>query len=433
MTPAAARSTRLFKVLCCCTFILLNGGCVAIDNFSPRSSTFNEETAESKTDSILTNIVRATYAEPLQFTDIISAQGTAGGQASVNAAFPIPFRGGFGVPLAQQFISPNVMLNGSAGSQFNLGNLNTQEFYNGIQTPLTTQQVAGFLIGGFDPQVLLMLSVAEFEITKDGKRNIFVNSAGSAHEFRAFFQAIEDLLSEGFSSEQVSEGTPIGPALSAQEAKSLLDPIIRTTATDIPTLKKDKRGLYQLQKKGSNARFCFDPLRGQNAARLYKTGFYTAPAQPRATSITLGQAAGRPIPQATIQLGDGDFCGASKEENPSSKLSQSLKLRLRSVEGIFQYLGQISRVQLGLVNGSSEFLTILGNKRPYSLFALQAPPTPESGLIVQHRGRSFGVIVDPSGAFDGSSRVLQLLTTLLALQSSAKNFPAQNLVTVVGQ
>jgi hypothetical protein len=38
--------------------------------------------------------------------------------------------------------------------------------------------------------------------------------------------------------------------------------------------------------------------------------------------------------------------------------------------------------------------------------------------------------IDPAGNSDTSSRILQLLTDLLALQSSAKSLPAPNVIAV---
>jgi hypothetical protein len=43
------------------------------------------------------------------------------------------------------------------------------------------------------------------------------------------------------------------------------------------------------------------------------------------------------------------------------------------------------------------------------------------------------VAVDPSGAKNTSSRIMQLVSDLLALQSSAKNLPAPNLIAITTQ
>lgn len=241
--------SSLMKALLSCALLALYTGCAAIDSFAPRAATFNEATATSKSHSILLNILRAAFSEPLQFTDIATAQGTATAEGTLTASFPIPFRGGFGSPLAQQFISPQPTVRANGSNQFNLANLNTQEFYNGIQTPLTSQQVGTLLLNGFDADVLLMLTIAEVEVTTGAGRAVFRNEPRSPLDIGIFYTAIRSLIAAGISAESSGDGAAVGPPLSATEAKQILPDLIRTTATEPLTLRKEKSGGYQLAKK----------------------------------------------------------------------------------------------------------------------------------------------------------------------------------------
>ena len=103
----------------------------------------------------------------------------------------------------------------------------------------------------------------------------------------------------------------------------------------------------------------------------------------------------------------------------------------RSVEGIFHYLGEMVRTELGLA-GAPESLAVPRSDKPeFRLFSLERRPPSPGDPWLAYRGQVFAANVDPSGEADASSRVIQLLTELLALQSSAKNLPAPNLITVV--
>lgn len=417
--------SSLMKALLSCALLALYTGCAAIDSFAPRAATFNEATATSKSHSILLNILRAAFSEPLQFTDIATAQGTATAEGTLTASFPIPFRGGFGSPLAQQFISPQPTVRANGSNQFNLANLNTQEFYNGIQTPLTSQQVGTLLLNGFDADVLLMLTIAEVEVTTGAGRAVFRNEPRSPLDIGIFYTAIRSLIAAGISAESSGDGAAVGPPLSATEAKQILPDLIRTTATEPLTLRKEKSGGYQLAKKGGSTRFCFDAVKSSNSQTLNGREIYIdlRTSSSRRVALTIP-----PQPISTIVLQGADFCGLGSDTNAQA-IGRSLKFRFRSVEGIFQYLGSIARGQLGMTGARSEDFRLTER---YDLFRIHRGIN-GSVFSISHHGEDYSIVADPNGEYDGSTRSVQLLTSLLALQSSAKNFPSQNLVTIVGR
>src|SRR5215831_5818023 len=121
-------------------FIL--GGCAVVDQYSSRAIEYNEQTAASKNSLILLNILRAAYREPLQFTDISTVTGTASAQGSLSADIPLRIGG-------THFVTPQILsLNPSAavsgGPNFSVANLSTQEFYQGLQAPVSAQVVANY-------------------------------------------------------------------------------------------------------------------------------------------------------------------------------------------------------------------------------------------------------------------------------------------------
>ena len=180
--------------------------CAALDTFSPRADDFNQQTADTKSAAILTNIMRAAYAEPLQFTDISTAQGSGNLQASTGSTLPFPFRGGFGVPLAQQFLTFTPGAQASASNQFVVQNLNTQEFYNGLQTPVAPQLISYFMSAGFDKKILLPLLISEIDVTYNRRRTVVRNDIDNPtkdperarNEYFFFYQVISYLIEAGF-------------------------------------------------------------------------------------------------------------------------------------------------------------------------------------------------------------------------------------------
>src|ERR1700730_3560876 len=110
------------SLLVCSLVLSTLSGCAAIDNFSPRSVAFNREAADSKTETIILNIMRAAYAQALQCTDVGSVAGQGSVSATPGSSLPIAV-----IPktVPRTFsISPGATVSGN--NTFNVANLNTQ-------------------------------------------------------------------------------------------------------------------------------------------------------------------------------------------------------------------------------------------------------------------------------------------------------------------
>ncbi len=410
----------------------LLSGCVLVDDFGARPTALNAAAADAKGQMVLANIIRAAYSEPLQFSDFTSNVGSVSAEASLGASASVPTRGGFGTPLEQQFLGLNPSIGGSVGNNFTVNNIVSQEFYNGLQAPITTEQIASLLYSGTDPRVVLLLAISEIEIIKNNKRSILRNDPTNGRDFSAFVSAVRMLEASGFTGELVSETTPIGPPLNREEARELLSAVIGAPSA-APTL-SGEGGLYRINKKSPKTRFCFDSLRRFGATRRYDTQYYTVErGEEVGRRIPLVVAGGRADPDTTVILTADDFCGARKGTRNSQDLARSLKIRTRSIDGMFNYLGKLVRMELGLETGARVDLRypLVDPSVLYAPFHLRED---ERGVFpVSHRGRAYSVNLDPNGQADGSTRVLQLLIKLLALNSSVKDFPQQPILTVVGR
>ncbi len=139
-------------------------GCAAIDQFSPRAQDYNRETAESKSNQILLNVVRSAYSQPLQFTEVssVSANASVNGTLAATVPFPLDIAARTGARTISA--TPSASLTG--GNTVSVANLNTQEFYQGLQKPLSKAQITYYLFSGFydlDPDALLPLFVSEIQ------------------------------------------------------------------------------------------------------------------------------------------------------------------------------------------------------------------------------------------------------------------------------
>lgn len=416
------------------------GGCAVVDQYGSRATSYNEQTSSSRNSAILLNIMRAAYREPLQFTEISTVTGTASAQGGINAA--IPFRvGGTG------FTAPNIMsLNPSAqvsgGPNFSVSNLNTQAFYLGLQSSIKTETIAHYLANGANPKVLLSLVLSEFEVENPATNTRAVlRNTGSVQSYGAFRSAIQALLHYGLSVGQVNNPEEkFGPALTEEEARDpkLLSALVQSLSGGPPfTLKEFKTrngdSKFQLTRPGGAVpRFCFleqknaggetissgDDQEGYAVSQLHAGGIQ------RITLDIISYNMKR-LPPISL-LVDRNSCLSSE------KPRMNITFKTRSLEGIFAFVGELVRTQLGLGSASqpSGDPTYDANGNPFYLFRVEQRPPRDGEISANIHGFSYAVAADPSGD-DASTQVVQLLSDLLALQSNAKDLPAPNVIAVV--
>jgi hypothetical protein len=196
------------------------------------------------------------------------------------------------------------------------------------------------------------------------------------------------------------------------------------------------RNGYQSQAGGSGAtrsyRFCF----AQKKYPFPDVAFSVSSPPRDPLVIPLGYANGKPIRNATVEIGKTYYCGAKTVENSAPNNQRQIaglgiRITTRSLEGIIYFLGEMVRTELGLATGVGASLAQpYPGQPPFRLFSIERRPPSIGELSVTYHGQIFSIRVDPSGNFDPSSRIVQLVTDLWALQSSAKDLPAPNLITI---
>lgn len=451
---------RTPRCLAAFAFMCLSS-CTMTDTFGSRAVAYNQQTADSKSTSVLLNIIRAAYTRPLQFTEVTTVSGQGSAAFAIGSNLPLFLRG----PGSQLYsISPSIAASGT--DTFNIANLNSQEFYQGIQNPLKIETIGYYLLSGLDPNLVLTLMLSNIYVDDGVNKSRLRNTAEDA-SFNAFYTAVSELIVHGLSVEPTQGTRSIGPALTEAQVSdskflaNLLSSVAGATpgnGSEPPTLRKfevgkdsdpeltesDKRRLkgsstyYRFIKSSSSLRFCFDRLRlgkrpFQSPDLSRSIDFETVPDAAGGEPpfpIHLGMSYGKPI-GFMIRVEAADVCGSGAIAANPFRLTKDVKFTPRSVEEIFGFLGEMTRRELGLA-GKPPFPMEVpdGHGGWLSLFLVQRSPSSPQYFAATLDNESFFAAVDPSGR-DRSSRVIQLLTDLLALNSSAKNLPAPSAIPLI--
>jgi hypothetical protein len=449
MTLGPSRaSRRLVAALLAAGFLPLTA-CSTIDQFGNRAERLNVQSAEAKGSVVLANVVRAAQGRPLQFSDVsqVVGQATLQGQSGSTLPFDVD------PDATARTFSVTPQITASGQSQFTVGNLNTREFYNGLQAPVSVANIANLIASGYDPALVLFLTVSEIEVRGPKARASLKSSAvpidagpgGSRDSYRLFYQAVRFLVEAGISTRS-GKASFVGPSLTPDKltAPEVLSAQLTSTGSDLSIVSENEQATaFRLQRKGS-LEFCFDVLK-RVETRFNKTSLPDRPYSPyysvtthppgkQGLKVPLIVADGSPVPAVLLDVDPYYLCQrpADAKTNPDTQL----EFRTRSVEGIFQFLGDVTRRQLdlaGTASGGDDMSVGAADGRMFFPFRVLAGVPQGAALTVTENQGFYSVVLDPSGKVDQSTRVIQILTDLLALQSSAKDLPVPSVISVLGR
>jgi hypothetical protein len=309
----------------------------------------------------------------------------------------------------------------------------------GLQSAIKTETLAYYYTNGVNPKVLLPLVISEMDVdNKQTNTRAILRPTGSARSYGVFVSAIEGLVHYGLTVGQIDKPEEnFGPVLNEREAKDpkLLSALVQTMSAasggspiSMKDLNKTKHGepKFQLTKPGGKSLdFCFlDRTNGRgdiaSSADAYMVSKLHSGAAER-LPLPLAYGEGKPLPPLSLLI-DRNSC-LSKE-----KPIMNINFKTRSVEGIFAFLGELVRTELGLDSPPDPLFN--PNGKPSYLFRVEQRPPSDGEISATIHGSSYVITPDPSGD-DASTQVVQLLSDLLALQSNAKDLPAPNVIAVI--
>ena len=384
-------------VVSCFRFLLascavLLGGCAAIDaSLSDRVLNLNASLDRSSNDTILANIIRASYYQPLSFVGVSKVNGSQS-VSLVNGLPTITF-GPHQTVTQHQFIFGSHSLNNQASGNFDVAPLATKDFAKGVSVDISLAELSVLLKQGIPRDLLYSLAVDSIEFTdKGGVRRAFKNepSDPTYEEFRA---AILVLIAWGFS--------------------------IETRLDENPAFDSNDKTSAKFMTKG---RFCFDQANADfELTKLVRMG-----ARWKCNDVWSRMRPQKPSNEDVAI--DIYFPG-------EVKTVVNVIFRMRSIYGVFNCLGRLiaeghlHEARAATDNDAKRIARALYNPRAGQ------PAAKEVGLpLLNITGAQLGpcfssVSVNnvyhcvPQDGSENTKRIFSVLSQLLALKTSAVDLP----------
>jgi len=411
---------RLVVALCLAPL----AGC-SLGNFIANESTDYNNTVEAATnDMLVTNILRARDNAPLFFSDLSQIRGSIQFNLAAQASFPWgpQFRPltGTGVRRSEQ-IGPIALQNAPT---FDIAPQNTKQFYEGIMEPLSPRILAYYLQSGDLSWVVMNIFVSRIEEVE--VRGDVISVLNTYHYDDSQFlnliynwtyrfdsatqQNVESrprvILSDG-------EPKPFGPKV-AVDAKALVE----ASSANLEPKTIDGK-FVQFSKKSPNVTICVKDIGGKYVA----VGFV-----PNSVVKTPEMF---PLPKSDEVCNPGAVGATEKKLAKDNVPIKRYRLRIRSVEEIFNYLGYLISDDYKDLAKNGKFL--LDHKIDQSLipFHIDQKPSGKVRFSTEYRGQVYYVneYHDPN---EYTITILAILNDLLNLNRDANPTPTTKAVQAVG-
>lgn len=437
--------------------------CAIVDEYSGRAIVYNLQAEQAQQQALLLNVVRASLRRPMQFTGLQTITGTASASGSVaagaTAASQTPYISMFNLIPANSSSLVSRALTGnlggtasmSGGPTFTVPVLDTQEFYEGLLTPIPGQLLDLYLQAGYPRDVMFNLVIERIIIKKTGPGcPLDVHTPNCELTIRNYPPQDVDLeLFQGMLGYLISLGLTTEPIIEPPAKQKPAASGASAQADAGPKLKPFT--------------FCFAP----RDARVYKffnrgvlcghpaAGLLLKPSEIGRKSVISGvpifQEFADRLYDETIKPRLGTDLGADGFRSILSFGGQkvSISFNTRSIEEILYYLGEVGRrslhpetereprrVQVRVGPPQNQFpdrpCPFEGPINGYvckDLFVLEEDSATEGGIAVKYEGTRYSISPDPNIAW--SMPVLDIVKQLLAVNTSAKQLPASNLISVL--
>jgi len=215
-------SVRLGLVIVICLPLM---SCFHLNHFASEATDFNSQVAAAQDQTLLLNVIRAANRFPMHFTELSTLSGT--GTLTAGGSLTVPFatlNGGMGTFSA----APTAMV--TETPTFNIAVLETQEFYRGMLSPISQEQIGTYYEEGLQPELVwtLMFGQIAFQPSPTAKIVVIENNfhhlkdenkklkekdgsekylcpEGTASEYECFKSVVRALVDRHLATEQVKE------------------------------------------------------------------------------------------------------------------------------------------------------------------------------------------------------------------------------------
>jgi len=408
---------RAIAVATSCAFI---GGCsLPSPSFNSMAAEYQNTVEQYNFNNILLNVVRASEGLPLSFLDIPSIVGTGNFSASVGGTWTNTSLGAGVFNAATSSLSLTVPST-QIGSSFNYtqSSLDNATFQTSFNSKIPLSTVNYFASGNVPGELLLYLMVGSISLVKpDGTVEMYINSPYSTSYDK--FQTLLNYLVKYNLTTQINQfATPIGPKLSQTLA-----------ATVMPA--------YLSAKNAEKMQMKFFPAVGKQEA------YYQLTQMNEVITLCFGESAFKD--EIRKEFGDSYFCSKpvastqEKIENPGItadaapvKGKTSIAFGVRSNRDIYQYLGEIMKIQ----NSQPNSRVTIDPSSPLSgqesvlvpILVIKKNQNLENPLAkVTYRGNTYEI---PSTDNGYSPTVINIMAQLLNLNKVNGSIPASPAVLI---
>lgn len=449
---------RSVEKACVASAIFGLTACAVVDQYAGRAVVYNLQAEQAQEQALLLNVVRASVRRPMQFTGLQSISGTASASGSItgggSSTRQTPYISLFGLtPPSSSTLVSNIVagsLGGTAtmsgGPTFSVPVLDTQEFYKGFLNPISGQSLDLYFQYGYPRDVLFNVMIQKIIIKRlDAGCRVEVHTPECEMTIRNY--APEDVSLELF---QGIIGYLIRLGLSTEP---IIEPAIKQKGSTDAKAAPDER-LFG---------FCFAPREAADYRLINRhvlCGHPAAGLQLKASEIgRKSLISGVPLPKDLIDKlyadtieprlsSDARADGFRKIREFGGK-NVSISFNTRSIEGILYYLGEVVRRSAHPESGQSShpvqvrvgppqnpfpkqscpFEGPIDGYRCTDLFVVEEGVSDPNGISVDYEGGHYTISSDTGSSW--TMPVFDIVKQLQALNTSAKQLPASNLISVL--
>ena len=316
---------RFFFIL---VFISTLSGCTTpvTPDFAEMSKKYAILLEQYQINNLFMNIIRSYEGHPLSFLDMpnIIGSGSVSHSASVNGTIS---SASIGSALAG-LTSLNPSLGLSFGNSFNFtqSSLDNAIFWKSFMEPIPAESIDYFKNNHIPKEVLMTLLIDQIIITQtNGSKQAFINNPLKPN-YAEFQRIVYELINDGFTTESVIQEIEEGAPLTEAELKREYgqNPRLKLSLRNmgLKTIQSKPTNLYQVTKLIPVYMHCMNSDRYANFDRVgQNTQTYCAPLQNQGNEIS-----------------------SSTTDKPK------LRIVIRSVKNIYDFLGQTMKAQLKNTN-----------------------------------------------------------------------------------
>lgn len=399
------------------------GACSQQVTISEWASGYDKAMETASNENMLLNMVRAAYNQPLHFAAVAVVRGNGQVSPTIGASATLPFYhfldlGTKTSGAAGAGLTPSASLSVTGGFNFDMASLDNSEFVSGLLTPISPTTVHYYVAQGIPREILFNLLIDRVTITDKGKTTTYINDPNSAH-YDDFLTTLNNLLLLGLTTENVQNTVPVGPPLTAADARNpqLLAAIAPAGILMVPQ-GTGPNTMYQLVKPIQTARFCFTG------------GGPNLPTLPDSAMCESVDHHPHPPPSQSPQGTQSFAAGSSIPGFEDAALS----VTIRSTRDVFNYLGNLiyqeaeDATPVNLTMKSQEAIDYNYLKQGNQLLVVKKNQSRSDDLVhVDYRGASYSIPEDGQG---NSALVFTVVSQILNLSKSVNLIPTTSAVVV---